>query len=670
MASGTTLGTAYIQIQPSSKGIKGSISKSLGGEASSAGTAAGSSIAGAIKKAIVAAGIGAAITKTLKSAISEGAALQQSYMGGLDTIYGDAADAAREYARQAAAAGISMNDYSEQAISFGAALRQAYGGDTMKAAEAANTAILDMADNAAKMGTPLESIQNAYQGFAKQNYTMLDNLKLGYGGTRSEMERLLADANKINAAHGKMTNYSIDNLGDVYDAIHVIQGELGLTGVAAEEASQTFSGSLNAMKAAGKNLLGALALGEDITPYLDNFTSSLNTFVFKNLIPMLGTIIKGLPKMLGQLIQSGVDTLLDQVTAHTSIGVTNMGKKITALIDFKAWIGDVIPKLFTLAGELLTVLASGISQNAPLAIASVTSLISTILEQASTFFFDTLVPTLVNLAGQLPDLLMQAVLNGMSIVTTLGPQILDNLATTLSGFASNLTGEKISTWASEAIPKLLESAKNMIVSLGQGLVENIPVIISAIGTLVGNIIDGLMNIDWLAVGKGLLDLIGSGISLAIDALIAIVTSVGSLILKAFGLDDLWQKVKDTVEKIKGFFNFKISLPKIPLPHFAVVPSGWKLGDLLKGIIPKLDISWNAEGGIMESPTLFGGGEAGPEAIVPLTPFWDRLERFAESMQGGVTINVYGSPGMNVNELASAVEQKIISSQKRRAAAWL
>ena len=665
MASGTTLGTAYIQIQPSSKGIKGSISKSVSGEASSAGSAAGSSIASSIKKAIMAAGIGAAITKTLKSAISEGAALQQSYMGGLDTIYGDAADAAREYARQAAAAGISMNDYSEQAISFGAALRQAYGGDTMKAAEAANTAILDMADNAAKMGTPLESIQNAYQGFAKQNYTMLDNLKLGYGGTRSEMERLLKDAEKISGV-----KYDISNLGDVYDAIHVIQGELGLTGVAAKEASETFSGSLNAMKAAGKNLLGALALGEDITPYLKTFTDSLNTFVFKNLIPMLGTIIKGLPKMLAQLIQSGVDTLLDQVTAYTSTGVSDMGKKLTALIDFKAWIGDVIPKLFTLAGELLTALAGGISQNAPLAISAVTNLISTILEQASTFFFDTLVPTLVNLAGQLPDILMQAVLNGMSIVTTLGPQILDSLATTLSGFASNLTGEKISTWASEAIPKLLESAKNMIESLGRGLVENIPIIISAIGTLVGNIIDGLMNIDWFAVGKGLLDLIGSGISLAIDALIAIVTSVGSLILKAFGLDDLWQKVKDTVEKIKGFFNFKISLPKIPLPHFAVVPSGWKLGDLLKGIIPKLDISWNAEGGIMESPTLFGGGEAGPEAIVPLTPFWDRLERFAESMQGGVTINVYGSPGMNVNELASAVEQKIISSQKRRAAAWL
>ena len=180
-----------------------------------------------VKKLIVAAGI----DTVLKSAIEEGGKLQQSF-GGLDTIYGEASSAAKEYAVQAAAAGISANDYAEQAVSFGASLKQAFGGDTTKAVEAANTAIMDMTDNAAKMGTPIESIQNAYSGFAKQNYTMLDNLKLGYGGTKSEMERLLADAEKLTGVH-----YDISNLGDVYDAIHAIQGDLGLTGVAAQEAS-------------------------------------------------------------------------------------------------------------------------------------------------------------------------------------------------------------------------------------------------------------------------------------------------------------------------------------------------------------------------------------------------------------------------------------------------
>ena len=174
-----TLGTAYVQIVPSAQGIKGSISNVLGGEVASAGESSGKSLGSSIvsfaKKAIVAGAIG----KVVKDSLSEGAKLQQSYFGGLDTLYGEAADKAREYARAASEAGISMNTYSEQAVSFGAALKNAYGGDTTKAIEAANKAILDMADNSAKMGTDIESVQMAYQGFAKQNYTMLDNLKLG-----------------------------------------------------------------------------------------------------------------------------------------------------------------------------------------------------------------------------------------------------------------------------------------------------------------------------------------------------------------------------------------------------------------------------------------------------------------------------------------------------------
>lgn len=167
----TELAKAYVQIVPSSKGISGSISKELGGEASSAGKSAGINIAGAIKGAIAAAGIGTAI----KASLEAGGALQQSF-GGLDTLYGEASAAAKDYAAEAAKAGISANDYAEQAVSFGAALKAAYGGDTTKAVEAANTAIMDMADNSAKMGTDIESIQTAYQGFAKGNYTMLDNL--------------------------------------------------------------------------------------------------------------------------------------------------------------------------------------------------------------------------------------------------------------------------------------------------------------------------------------------------------------------------------------------------------------------------------------------------------------------------------------------------------------
>jgi hypothetical protein len=168
-----TLGTAYVQIAPSARGISGSITNALSGEAQAAGTSTGLTIGTFAKKALAKVAIGAMVVKTIQASMAEGGKLQQSFFGGLDTLYGEAADSARAYAKEAAKAGISMNTYSEQAVSFGAALKQAYGGDAKKAVEAANTAILDMADNSAKMGTDIQSIQNAYQGFAKQNYTML-----------------------------------------------------------------------------------------------------------------------------------------------------------------------------------------------------------------------------------------------------------------------------------------------------------------------------------------------------------------------------------------------------------------------------------------------------------------------------------------------------------------
>ena len=216
------IATAYVQIIPTTEGIASGISESLGGEGAKGGKKFASRFLSGAGKFLKIGGVAAAagFIALTKSAMEAGGALQQSF-GGLDTIYGDASEGAKAYAREAASAGITMNSYAEQAVSFGAALKQAYGGDTQKAMEAANTAILDMADNSAKMGTDMSAIQSAYQGFAKQNYTMLDNLALGYGGTKTEMERLLADATALSGVE-----YNIDNLGDVYEAIHVIQ-EIG-----------------------------------------------------------------------------------------------------------------------------------------------------------------------------------------------------------------------------------------------------------------------------------------------------------------------------------------------------------------------------------------------------------------------------------------------------------
>lgn len=237
--------------------------------------------------------LGSAMKGVFSTALGEGAKLQQSF-GGIDTLYKGAEDTMKQYATAAASAGISANTYAEQAVSFGASLKKALGGDAVKAAESANKAIMAMADNSAKMGTDIGSIQMAYQGFAKGNYTMLDNLKLGYGGTQQEMQRLLKDASKLEKAMGK--KFDINNFADVVEAIDLVQQELGIAGVAAEEAKTTFSGSFEAMKASASNFLANLTLGEDIGPSLKTLISTTSTFLLGNFVPMVGNIMRQLPQ--------------------------------------------------------------------------------------------------------------------------------------------------------------------------------------------------------------------------------------------------------------------------------------------------------------------------------------------------------------------------------------
>ena len=300
----TELGKAYVQIIPSARGITGMIQKEMGGEVASAGVSSGkslgSSLIGALKGAIAAAGIG----KAIGAALSEGAALQQS-LGGIDTLFKASAEKVKGFANEAyKTTGLSANAYMENVTGFSASLLQSLGGDTDKAADIANMAMIDMSDNANKMGTSMESIQTAYQGFAKQNYTMLDNLKLGYGGTKQEMQRLLADAEKLTGV-----KYDINNLSDVYQAIHAIQENLDITGTTAKEAASTFTGSFQAMKASAQNVLGKLALGENILPSLQALAETTSTFLFNNFFPMIGNIMSGL----GVVISEGLSHVATQL---------------------------------------------------------------------------------------------------------------------------------------------------------------------------------------------------------------------------------------------------------------------------------------------------------------------------------------------------------------------
>jgi hypothetical protein len=321
------IATAYVQVMPSMDGVAPKVQSYFGGAGQSAGKSFGSSMGVAMKTGIAAGAAGLGLL--LKESIGQGAGLQQS-LGGIETLFGAGGKSIEEYAtsvgktvdevsaeytqlmaaQQAVfdnaenaykTAGLSSNAYMEMVTSFSASLIASLGGDTQKAAQVADMALIDMSDNANKMGTDMQAIQDAYQGFAKQNYTMLDNLKLGYGGTKTEMERLLADAQKLTGVE-----YDIDNLADVYTAIHAIQEELGITGTTATEASSTVTGSFNAMKAAAQNVLGNLALGQPMEESLQALKETTDTFLTGNLMPMIGTILDGLPG----LIEDGVGGMI------------------------------------------------------------------------------------------------------------------------------------------------------------------------------------------------------------------------------------------------------------------------------------------------------------------------------------------------------------------------
>ena len=572
MASGSELGKAYVQIIPSAEGISGKINGLLGGElggvGKAAGTSFGSSLVGAIGGVIAAAGIGVMLKKSLDA----GGALQQSF-GGLDTIYGDAADAAKKYSEEAVKAGISSNQYAEQAVSFGASLKQAYGGDTVKAVEAANTAILDMADNSAKMGTDIGAVQNAYQGFAKQNYTMLDNLKLGYGGTKTEMQRLLADAEKLSGV-----KYDINNLGDVYDAIHVIQQDLGLTGVAAQEASETFTGSFNAMKAAGENLLANLALGNDISPYLSTLLESTGAFLTNNLFPMIGNILQSLPQVVSEGLIPALNEVVNLVVSGLNFASDNADSIVQTALDLVTTLGSAIiqaaPALLdaavncamafgnalisfdwaSLGTQLMTSIQSLFPVDSAMSIiqplmdgitAALPGLLTTGVDIITNLANGILaaLPGLITVAGDLlvsfADFLAQnmpVILNAAAdLVLNLVNGIVDNFPQIVTAAVKVIT--EFAATLLKNLPQIIEAGVQIIVKLIAGLMQAQPRFIAAVMKLSQEAAAGFLKYDWISLGQNIIDGIIKGVqamgSAFIEAIIAICKSGFDAVKKFF-----------------------------------------------------------------------------------------------------------------------------------------
>lgn len=284
-------------------------------------------------------------------------------MGGVETLFKESSAQVIQYANDAyKTAGMSANDYMETVTGFSASLLQSLGGDTAAAAQVANQAVTDMSDNANKMGTSIESIQNAYQGFAKGNFTMLDNLKLGYGGTKEEMERLLADAEAIQAQQGVMVDYSITSFADITEAIHVVQTEIGITGTTALEASTTIQGSLDSMKGAWTNLMAGIGDESANTEQLvNNFVDSVSTAA-ENMVPRITQILEGIGEMarqLGPKIAEALPGLVSEVLPALLGAATSM---IDGLID---GLSAALPALAAAVPQIIETICNVLTENLP-----------------------------------------------------------------------------------------------------------------------------------------------------------------------------------------------------------------------------------------------------------------------------------------------------------------
>lgn len=468
----------------------------------------GSAVNTAVKASAAAVGAASAGVAALGTACINAYADYEQLAGGVETLFKDSAETIHSYADNAyKTAGLSANEYMETVTSFSASLLQSLDGDTEKAAAAADLAITDMADNANKMGTAMESIQNAYQGFAKQNYTMLDNLKLGYGGTKEEMQRLLADAEKLSGV-----KYDLSSYADIVEAIHVIQTEMGITGTTAKEASTTIQGSVASMKAAWANLMVGMADDtQDFDLLLSNFIESIGT-VADNLLPRIGVVIEGMGKLVAGLapkIASALPTLTNELLPNlVELGVQSISALVQGIQEngdslaagalsivgtLAEGIAELLPMVADTAASLAVSLADGLTESLPniipVAIETISTLVENLTENANT-----IIEAGIQIILALGDGLIAAL---PQLIETV-PQIVINIANVIN----------------ENAPRLIKTALYLIGQLAIGLIKAIPTLIANIPQIIHAIVEAFMAFQWLNLGKQLIEGVANGVKKA------------------------------------------------------------------------------------------------------------------------------------------------------------
>lgn len=631
------LAKAYVQIVPSAEGISGSISNVLDGEANSAGKSAGESIGksllGALGKVVTVAAVG----KIIKDAVSAGADFEQ-LVGGVETLFGAGGRSVEEYAQKVnmsveeaqesydklmsaqnkvlenankayKTAGVSANDYMEIATSSAAALVSSLGGDTEEAARLVDVAVVDMADNANKMGSDLTAIQNAYSGFAKGNFTMLDNLKLGYGGNQTEMQRLLDTAKRLKAAQGEYVEYSIDSYADIVQAIHVVQEEMGITGTTIEEGAKTVSGSLSMFKASWENFLTAAASGENIWGQdgaVWGLIDSLQAFV-GNLVPMISEVLSNLPGMVlyaigsmtsavhqkfPEMLDAGVGLVRSMITGimedlpFTIAQIFSLVGKIAETIINYDWlsvardlittfrdsinvftteyfgtdfiVSDMVasilmglPELITTAGDTMLAFIDGLLAKIPSVINSATEIISTLVTTVLANL-----PQVISAAGEVMSKFVSILLSrlpdimssAVKMIVTLTQGIADKLPA-IAESAVTVMKKLVSTLMSK-LPDILSTGIKLILELAAGILRSLPDIVKAALTIAGGILDVIHDTDWGSLGQAIISGIINGLrSMAgalWDVMVEIASSAFSAVKSFFGIGSPSKLMRDEI----------------------------------------------------------------------------------------------------------------------------
>lgn len=622
--------------------VKIGVDDQASGKLKDLGGKLGNGLKTAAKIGTAAVGAAAAGITALTTAAVNNYAEYEQLVGGVDTLFKGSSQKVQEYAANAyKTAGMSANEYMSTVTSFSASLLQSLGGDTDKAAEYANQALTDMSDNANKMGTSMEMIQNAYQGFAKQNYTMLDNLKLGYGGTKEEMARLIEDAAKLSDT----VDAQDMSFANIVKAINVVQTEMGITGTTAKEAASTIQGSVGMMKSSWTNLVTGIAdENANLDVLITNFVDSVGT-VAQNIVPKIGVALNSASKLISDLIPvivqeipvlieenlpilaeaaiSIIQSLVDGISQNQEMLMTTAFETITYLANSLI---TMLPQIIKLGLDLIVSLANGIAESLPELIPTIIDVILQIVDTLTD-------PT--NLSN-----LLQAAL---TILTELAYGLVDAIPALVEAVMTIIENLVVFLLDPKNLLMLIQAAIEIVIAIGVGLVKAIPQLVLSVVKLITSVVDMFKETDWGQIGKDMIDGLWNGLK-----------NMWTKVSNWFS--DAWDDLVGGVKDLLGIHSPSRVFAGIGKNMALGVGEGWEdeFGDI-QGDIDKSLAFDDPSMSINASVRKIGAGSAGGA--------------FGGTSIGNITINIDGAKYSDEQSLASAVAFELQNMTDRRAAVY-